>query len=301
MPAHQTAFLEPDLAAGSEDCSGWELPSLPLGSNAVEFAIHTPVGGSPRDLTSAEERIGSCGASPALVECQESVTSNTPTDSRPAENLLQEACTDDEAGDMNSPSRALLAPSVVPGEVALGTPAVEPARMDDTAAQGMGRVQGGGSQDLADSDKVLLILAAFDFDGDGRLNFTECNALQQAVGSASLEADAFAALCVELGIDVDLGLGSAELAAMYARYGTLDRDFAAALLRLQDVAADLGDAPSAGGGSSDGSWGPTLLPLLVSLPMAAAVPVLGMPLALMAVEAPLGLIDALTGRGKQMQ
>eukprot|EP00443_Scrippsiella_acuminata_P071451 CAMPEP_0115377002 /NCGR_PEP_ID=MMETSP0271-20121206/3265_1 /TAXON_ID=71861 /ORGANISM="Scrippsiella trochoidea, Strain CCMP3099" /LENGTH=406 /DNA_ID=CAMNT_0002800107 /DNA_START=63 /DNA_END=1283 /DNA_ORIENTATION=+ len=63
---------------------------------------------------------------------------------------------------------------------------------------------------ITDSEKVLIILAAFDADGDGRLSFREANALQQAAWGGRVSWRSFARVCADVGVSARQGLGPAE-------------------------------------------------------------------------------------------
>lgn len=129
---------------------------------------------------------------------------------------------------------------------------------------------------LTDSEKISVVLTAFDMDGDGRLNFREANELQRAAWGGRVSRQSFARVCADVGADARRGLGPAELRELYARFGTLERDFLLSLKRLQGGSPRRGakgtaprSAPCRGPGS--------LLPLL-ALPVAVSCPLLGMPL-----------------------
>merc|ERR1719401_1231843 len=59
-------------------------------------------------------------------------------------------------------------------------------------------------------EKISIVFAAFDADGDGRLCYAELDALRRAAARTDehggMEAELYHALCAELGADADLGL-----------------------------------------------------------------------------------------------
>lgn len=150
-------------------------------------------------------------------------------------------------------------------------------------------VQNVGSEDSVTVwDKLSIIIAAFDADGDGRLSLAEFRALQEAAASEGTAEDSthesedspvvaeetyHAAIFADLGMDVAEGLGCEELSAWYARYATLERDFSASQAKLQEQHGNDRDEGSAG----------SLIKKL--LPAVALVPFLGIPGTAVAVAA----------------
>jgi hypothetical protein len=149
---------------------------------------------------------------------------------------------------------------------------------------GEGRDEGKG---ISDSEKVLFVLAAFDADEDGRLNFEEVNKLQQATHGSRISREAFARACAEVGTNPEVGLGQSELAALYERFGTLERDFLVSLERLQG-----GSTNRRGGGRGAGCafsssrvcGAPERLLPLLALTLAVACPLVGVPLVFFATK-----------------
>lgn len=84
-------------------------------------------------------------------------------------------------------------------------------------------------------EKIDLILAAFDENVDGHLNFAESNALFNAAGDAQLSLEVFQQMCAEEGEDPEVGLGRESLMCMYSRCRTLERDFEAAKAKLEAI------------------------------------------------------------------
>lgn len=91
--------------------------------------------------------------------------------------------------------------------------------------------EGGG---LSTSEKISLVLAAFDANGDGCLNHPEWSFLQQMARNGSCTVSVYKVLCTDLEVDPVKGLGTEELSLFYDTYGTLDQDFAASVHQLQD-------------------------------------------------------------------
>lgn len=86
-------------------------------------------------------------------------------------------------------------------------------------------------------EKIDIILAAFDENGDSHLNFAESSALHIASdGPVSFEA--FQQMCVSEGEDPQVGLGRESLMCIYSRCSTLERDFTAAKAKLEAVTPD---------------------------------------------------------------
>mmetsp|Transcript_63946 Transcript_63946/g.166169 ORF Transcript_63946/g.166169 Transcript_63946/m.166169 type:complete len:375 (+) Transcript_63946:70-1194(+) len=134
---------------------------------------------------------------------------------------------------------------------------------------------------ITDSEKVLIILAAFDADGDGRLSFREANALQQAAWGGRVSWRSFARVCADVGVSARQGLGPAELAELYVRFGTLERDFLLALERLQGGSQRQGRKATS---STTSFRGPSCLLPLLALPVAVRCPLLGVPLVVLAAS-----------------
>lgn len=81
-------------------------------------------------------------------------------------------------------------------------------------------------------EKVQLVLAAFDKDGDGRLSYVDCRSLQLATSSSQISKREFESLCHQLGQDESVGLDIDALLTVYEVFGTLDQDFDAAAKHL---------------------------------------------------------------------
>jgi len=131
--------------------------------------------------------------------------------------------------------------------------------------------------------KIQIVIAAFDSNGDGHLSFQESNDLQHFASAPCISHDTFKNLCDELGEDDEVGLGEESLARLYDRFGTLERDFAAAIRKLG------GDAQANGISASSTSSSPHRCHLLPLLGLAPALPFL-------APLAPLGLAAAIAMR-----
>lgn len=157
------------------------------------------------------------------------------------------------------------------------------------------------AEELSSEEKINLILAAFDKNGDGRLNFEETIDLlmwayaelipfevfkvpgsmppvEQPKVSHWLQLGTMDLLCQmtcdELRVDPQQGFGAGELTRLYDCFGTLERDFQAALHKLSHepppaaAAAAAAPPPTSEGVSSRISpW--VALPLLPICPVAA--------------------------------
>jgi hypothetical protein len=87
-------------------------------------------------------------------------------------------------------------------------------------------------------EKIDLVLAAFDDNGDGHLNFAEHNALHDAAWGGNLSIEVFRQMCAEEGEDPEVGLGRESLMCIYSRCRTLERDFEAAKAKLEAAGPD---------------------------------------------------------------
>lgn len=134
------------------------------------------------------------------------------------------------------------------------------------------------AEELSSEEKINLILAAFDKNGDGRLNFEETIDLLMWAYAELIPFEVFKMTCDELRVDPQQGFGAGELTRLYDCFGTLERDFQAALHKLSHepppAAAAAAAAPPptsegfVGGVSSRISpW--VALPLLPICPVAA--------------------------------
>lgn len=95
-----------------------------------------------------------------------------------------------------------------------------------------------GAELIIDHDmeeKIDLVLAAFDENEDGHLNFAESNALFNAAGDAEFSLEVFQQMCAEEGEDPEVGLGRESLMCMYSRCRTLEIDFKAAKAKLEAI------------------------------------------------------------------
>lgn len=102
-----------------------------------------------------------------------------------------------------------------------------------------GDVGCGLSEDfVADHDveeKIDIVLAAFDDDGDGHLNFAEMNTLHTAAWGGQISLEVFERMCTDEGEDAKTGLGREALMCVYSRCRTLDGDFEAAREKLRAI------------------------------------------------------------------
>lgn len=130
------------------------------------------------------------------------------------------------------------------------------------------------AEELSSEEKINLILAAFDKNGDGRLNFEETIDLLMWAYAELIPFEVFKMTCDELRVDPQQGFGAGELTRLYDCFGTLERDFQAALHKLSHepppaaAAAAAAPPPTSEGVSSRISpW--VALPLLPICPVAA--------------------------------
>lgn len=130
------------------------------------------------------------------------------------------------------------------------------------------------AEELSSEEKINLILAAFDKNGDGRLNFEETIDLLMWAYAELIPFEVFKMTCDELRVDPQQGFGAGELTRLYDCFGTLERDFQAALHKLSHepppAAAAAAAAPprtSEGVSSRISPW--VALPLLPICPVAA--------------------------------
>lgn len=136
-------------------------------------------------------------------------------------------------------------------------------------------------------EKIDIVLAAFDENGDGHLNFTESNALHHAAWGGQLSLEVFQQMCADEGEDPDAGLGREALMCIYSRCRTLERDFEAAKAKLEGAAA--ADAERANRRREEAAQRPINLML--------QNPLLAVPFALDATERlRQGVARSLTGR-----
>eukprot|EP00440_Ansanella_granifera_P075781 gb/GFBE01082237.1/.p1 GENE.gb/GFBE01082237.1/~~gb/GFBE01082237.1/.p1 ORF type:complete len:380 (+),score=101.08 gb/GFBE01082237.1/:1-1140(+) len=96
---------------------------------------------------------------------------------------------------------------------------------------------GSAEQLLSEAEKIQIVLAAFDANGDGKLNFDESNDLQKFAAGDCIPFEVYQALCSELRATESTGLGVEALEILYERYGTLERDFEAAIRKLGSTQA----------------------------------------------------------------
>lgn len=130
------------------------------------------------------------------------------------------------------------------------------------------------AEELSSEEKINLILAAFDKNGDGRLNFEETIDLLMWAYAELIPFEVFKMTCDELRVDPQQGFGAGELTRLYDCFGTLERDLQAALHKLSHepppaaAAAAAAPPPTSEGVSSRISpW--VALPLLPICPVAA--------------------------------
>lgn len=85
----------------------------------------------------------------------------------------------------------------------------------------------------ASDEKIHIVLAAFDANGDGHLNFAESNELQKFAAGDHMPLEVYKTICAELRVAESQGPGKQELEILYEKYDTLQRDFEAALRKIE--------------------------------------------------------------------
>jgi len=85
----------------------------------------------------------------------------------------------------------------------------------------------------ASDEKIQIVLAAFDANGDEHLNFEESNELQKFAAGDQMPLEVYKTLCAELKVIESKGPGKKELEVLYEKFGTLERDFEAALRKIE--------------------------------------------------------------------
>jgi len=146
----------------------------------------------------------------------------------------------------------------------------EPPEGPSAASEEAGMAEQEATAELTTEEKIQTILAAFDANEDGCLNFEESNELQKFAEGDVLDPTVFKIICGELRCS-RRGLGAKELRSCYDRFGTLDRDFKAALRKIQSDDAG-GKVPGhRTGPEGSNNWSMMVaLPLLPVCPVAAA-------------------------------
>ncbi|CAE7536127.1 unnamed protein product [Symbiodinium natans] len=126
--------------------------------------------------------------------------------------------------------------------------------------------------ELSTDEKIQIVLAAFDTNQDGHLNYEESNELQKFASGDALDPMVYKVICRELRCSLHRGLGSRELRQCYERFGTLDRDFEAAQRKIRSRGGVSGVKGVNRGGCAGAKNWPMLLalPLLPVSPLAAA-------------------------------
>lgn len=296
LPEHIDSFVihtppgrSPRFAGSGGPQADWQLldtDSIADGANLAETEAALP--SDPSQAT--EETTEAVSARVSHEEMPASASDVRPDPAQPEVVVDEQASATDEAfppepSQGDTPEHHALARETQEAATSTKPPTEEVEDQQDGT-------QGGS---ITDAEKVLLVVAAFDADGDGRLSFREMNELQQAAWGGCIEHEAFDALCMELVVDADLGLGSVELTSFYERYGTLDRDFNVSLVRLQGGSHELGSPEPGNADATDASRsdsaapsfcrgpGALLLPLL-AVPLVFEAPVLGVPLAIIAAK-----------------
>lgn len=82
-------------------------------------------------------------------------------------------------------------------------------------------------------EQIDIVLAAFDKNQDGHLNFAELSELHNAAWRGVLSHELYAKMCVIEGEDPDVGVGREALMCIYNRCRKLEADFGAAKGRLE--------------------------------------------------------------------
>mmetsp|Transcript_33112 Transcript_33112/g.87569 ORF Transcript_33112/g.87569 Transcript_33112/m.87569 type:complete len:545 (+) Transcript_33112:130-1764(+) len=158
---------------------------------------------------------------------------------------------------------------------------------DDSGAPAEVPAQAAGEAGLGVWEKVSIVLAAFDANGDGHLNFDEVRELLRAAQVFPLLYPAYRHICARLGVDHRMGFSAQDLESLYAAHGNLERDFEAARRKLAATEEDPGTqsqepAEQAGEAAPEGpqqETHPWFVPLVALAPLVLVAPLLGLPLA----------------------
>lgn len=87
-------------------------------------------------------------------------------------------------------------------------------------------------------ERIDIILAAFDETGDAHLNFNELNALHAEAWGGAIPIETYQQMCANEGEDPEVGLGRESLMCIYSSCRTLEKDFAAARTKLENLASE---------------------------------------------------------------
>ncbi|CAK9008746.1 unnamed protein product [Durusdinium trenchii] len=147
---------------------------------------------------------------------------------------------------------------------------------EDTSGASEGPSREKAPEELSSVEKIELILAAFDQNGDGRLNFQESNDLQTFASGELIPFEVYKMICDDLRVDAGFGVGAHEMALLYERFGTLERDFQAALRKFNFDPPPVSSSAPFDGGPCQSRLSPWIaLPLLPICPVAAGALALG--------------------------
>lgn len=133
----------------------------------------------------------------------------------------------------HSPEDDLLSHAVSDREESLETEGSEEGSTPDTEAREPSSEEVDQERAvLTPEEKVQIILAAFDENEDGCLDYKESISLQTAASTKHISKKEYKSLCHQLGQDENVGFDIEALLNLYEVYGTLDGDFDAALRKL---------------------------------------------------------------------
>jgi len=179
------------------------------------------------------EKLISIGAAPSAVDGTETAS---PRSESSWHRLDLEVASDSEPPSVADADDADWVEAATPVDDSSATTSVDvPRQISCESAEDSVSIahNGGVQQQVEAAERVYIILAAFDANGDEHLNVEEYNELQRAAWNGNIMPEAYQQLCADFGEDPEIGLGAEALMGIYAELGTLERDFAAAKARLE--------------------------------------------------------------------
>eukprot|EP00931_Biecheleriopsis_adriatica_P078065 TRINITY_DN51543_c0_g1_i1.p1 TRINITY_DN51543_c0_g1~~TRINITY_DN51543_c0_g1_i1.p1 ORF type:complete len:363 (+),score=99.71 TRINITY_DN51543_c0_g1_i1:115-1203(+) len=250
---------------GAPSLSSWE---------AVEFEddkdLSSDIEDAASDIDMEKDEVKDLEASEEHSHQGTSDASDAPKDIVPTpEDVPVEQLVEDPESQATPPEVSLQDEDTIMTAESTPVPVQSPATADDETDPE--NRYANAKETFSATEKVQVVLAAFDVNGDGRLDFEESNELQKFAHGEHIPLEVYQALCAELEEEAAMGLGAEALARLYERYGTLDRDFEAALRKVASSEAGprLADEHAWGAGrpSRSGSQGPSPLLGLALMPI----------------------------------